>query len=631
MSDQQTLKFSDVIRNAGGISAGGDSLFADQVFLRGLQLGSRDFRKDGFLDPTFVPRDFQNVERVEVLKGPASVLYGSSSPAGMVNLITKKPLDARFVDANVTLGSFEQQRYTLDANGYATQSGNVLYRVNVAHEDSNTFKDFAFMSRTLVAPSITFKLNDETRLTYQAEYHNDHRRGDQGIPVVGGNPLALPPERYVGEPANDFLHTEEFRQSLVLTKELNEDWTFSIGGSSLFYQFPGSVTAASGNPVPGFFPDVPEPFFYRSRTDILQSDEQAHSLVANLAGDFHTGELRHQSLVGFEFAYLDSNSSYAYGAVNPIDVTNPVYLNPPTIPLGAALFPAYRQQRVGSYVQDLVHLNDYWKALGGARFDTVDLDFDRTLIFGAPVVANTNQNFDRITPRAGLVYQPFGDESLAYYFNYSQSFSPPGGGVYLNTGGLRPVTGETFEGGIKTMLVDGLTFNVAGFHTVRKNADLNTSSFFLVQVGEERSQGVEMNLLGQVTERLSAVVNYTYADVRLYDPLNPTFDGNRQRNVPFNSANLWSRFNLVQTDEQTFGAGLGLVYSDSRPGDLTNSFELPHYSRWDAGLFYNRGRFYTNLFIENLFDVNYAASSINNFQVFPGAPVNGRVLAGITF
>ena len=238
---------------------------------------------------------------------------------------------------------------------------------------------------------------------------------------------------------------------------------------------------------------------------------------------------------------------------------------------------------------------------------------------------------NRITPRAGVVFQPFADETLSYYVNYSQSFSPPSGGSYLNATGLRPITGETWEGGIKTKLLDGLTFNVAGFHTVRQNADLNTSSFFLVQVGEERSQGVEMNLLGQVTDRWSAVANYTYADVRLSDPTNPAFDGKRQRNVPFNSANFWSRYNLIQNQQHTLGVGLGLVYADGRPGDLANTFDLPAYGRWDGGLFYTRGRFYTNAYIENIFDVNYAASSINSFQVFAGSPVNGRVLAGFKF
>lgn len=632
MRDQQILQFKDVIRNAGGTSLGGDSFFADRIFIRGIELQSRDFRKDGFLDPTFVPRDFQNVERVEILKGPASFLYGSGSPAGIVNLITKKPLDDSFTDVNAMLGSFDQQRYTIDTNGWVNRGGSTLYRLNVAYEDSDTFRDESFLARLMIAPSITWKLDDYTRLTWLGEYHHDNRRGDQGVPVLFGDPLGLPPNRYVGEPANDQLKFKEYRQTLLLEHEISDSWTWTLGGHSLFYEFPGSVTAASGNPVPGVFPDVPEPFFYRQRTDIPRENEQSHSMITNLAGDFYTGDIWHQSVIGMEYVYFDSNATFNFGAVNPIDVTNPIYLNPPQIPLGGTDFPVYRQQRVGGYIQDLAHLTDQWKLLGGVRFDTLDLTFRRSLAFGGPPIPlDTEDNFERVTPRAGVIFQPFADESLACYFNYAQSFQPPGGGIYTNPGGLRPVTGETFEGGIKTMVLPDLMFNVAGFHTVRNNADLNTSSFFLVQVGEERSQGAEMNLYGDITDRLSAVANYTYADVRLFDPTNPLLDGTRQRNVPYNSANFWTRYNLVQNNEHTFGTALGLVYSDDRPGDLGNTFAIPTYSRWDAGLFYTRGSLYSNVYFENLFDKQYVASSINNFQLFPGAPFNVRAQVGVVY
>jgi len=632
MKDQQALQFNDVIRNAGGISTGGDTLFADRVMMRGFELQSRDYRKDGFLDPTFVPRDFQNIERVEILKGPASVLYGSGSPAGMVNLVTKKPLDAQFSDFGFTFGSWNRARYTVDNNGRVNQSGTVLYRLNMAQEDAESFRDYDFLSRTQISPTVSWQLSDATKLTWSGEWHRDNRRGYQGVPVVGGNPLALPPSRYVGEPENDYLHTQEFRQTLMLSHELSDNWTFNMGGSSLFYRFPGSVTAASGNPAPGFFPDVPQPYFYRSRTDIPKENEQSQSMIANLAGDFYTGELRHKALVGMEYVYFDSDSLYSFGAVNPIDVTNPVYLNPPTIPLGATGFPIFRQQRVGGYLQDLVEFTPQWKGLAGVRFDTVDFRFDRALFFGGPpAIFSSEQQFNRVTPRAGLIFQPFADESLAFYGNYTQSFAPPGGGIYVNPGNLKPILGEGYEVGVKTLLLEGLSLNAAGFYATRQNADLNTSSFFLTQVGEERSQGAEVTLLGQVSERLSTTANYTYADVRLFDAFDPTYNNKRQRNVPYNSANFWTRYNLVQDEVHTFGLALGLIYLDSRPGDLPNTFSLPAYSRWDMGAFYQRGRMNASLYAENIFDVQYATSSINQYQVFQGAPVNLRANVGITF
>ncbi len=628
MDDQIDLKFTDIIRNVGAAIQGADGLFPDRIFLRGFELQARDFRKDGFLDPTAVPRDFQNVERVEILKGPASTLYGASSPAGMVNVITKKPLEDSFSNIGFTFGSYNQARFTVDTNGFATQSGNVFYRVNAAQEDVQSFRDFNFTSRTLIAPSLTWKFDDDTRLTYLAEYHRDHRRGDQGIPAIGGNALALPGDTYVGEPANDFIHFAEFRQTLLLDHQINEDWSWRIGGSSLFYQFPATVTGASGNPIPGVFPDVPPPFFYRSRNNVIFDNEQSQSAIANLAGEFDLGGFTHNMVVGGEFVYFDSASLFTFGAVNPIDAANPVYTNPPAIPLGAADFPAFRQQRVGAYFQDLVTVTDRWKLVGGVRADNVNMDFDRTLIFGAPLTVNTEESFQRVSPRGGVIFQPFADDTLSIYYNYSRSFAPPSGGAYLNPTSLKPITGLQHELGIKTLLMEGLVLNAAGFYAERDNADLNTSSFFLTQIGRERSQGVELNLIGQVTERLNMVANYTYIDVLLSDPTNPLFDGKQQRNIPHNSANLWARYNLIQNETHTFGTALGLIYLDSRPGDLANSFDLPAYSRWDAGLYYNRGQFTSALYAENLFDVAYAASSVNAFQVFPGAPLNMRANVG---
>jgi iron complex outermembrane receptor protein len=185
--------------------------------------------------------------------------------------------------------------------------------------------------------------------------------------------------------------------------------------------------------------------------------------------------------------------------------------------------------------------------------------------------------------------------------------------------------------GVKTLLLDNLTVNAAGFYATRENADLNNTAFTLVQVASERSQGMELNVLGNITERWSATANYAYTDVRLFDPLTPAFDGNQQRNVPYNSANFWTRYNVIQDECQTFGGAIGLVYLDNRPGDLTNTFDLPSFARWDAGLFYNRGRGYASLYAENLFDKYYAASSIDALQVMPGAPANLRATVGFVY
>ncbi|QDU99062.1 TonB-dependent siderophore receptor [Lignipirellula cremea] len=614
LDDQNVLRFDDVIRNAGGVTKAADGLFPDRIFLRGLEVGSRNFRKDGFLDPTFVPRDFQNVERVEILKGPASVLYGAGDPAGLVNIITKKPVQDRFAHFGFTFGSYDQARYTLDANGYGSQSGNVLYRLNIAQEDVNSFVDYDGLSRTQISPVVTWLINEDTSLTWSGEWHRHNTIGFQGTPAINGDPLFLPPGRYIGEPANDFLQTEEFRQSLVLQHQINDEWSFSVGGYSLFYQYPGSTTSSAAQVAPA------PPLIVRSRNDIPLANEQSQSVIANLAGEFYTGELLHKAVLGVEYNYFDSASTFNSGFLpTPIDASDPTYSNPPAVPVFTSDFPVFRQQRVGGYLQDLVELNDYWKVLGGVRFDTVDFDFERNIGFGE---VETQQEFNRVSPRGGVVYQPLGDEVLSFYYSYAQSFNPPGGGIYLN-GNLQPVLGESHEAGIKTQLLEGLSLTASGFHITRQNDAFNVQSIVLVQVGEVRSQGAELNLVGALTDRWNVTANYTYTDARLSDP-DPLYNNNHARNVPFNTANVWTRYNFYQDRCQTFGAALGLVYLGERPADLENTLNLPGYSRWDGGLYYRRDRWNASLYVENLFDVQYAQSSVNTQQIYQGAPLNAR-------
>lgn len=644
LNDQQALQIQDVVRNAGGVvaSPNGGSFFYDEVFIRGIQLTSRDYRRDGFLDPTIVPRDFHNIDRIEILKGPASMLYGPGSPAGMINLVTKKPVDAQFAGLGYTFGAYQQSRYTVDANSRVTESGNVLVRFNGMQEDRNSFTQFDFLSRTGLAPSVTWLVNDSTAITYQADWHRDDRRGFQGLPVLGGDPEGLPQNAFVGLP-NDFFNTEEFRQSLVLTHELNENWTFRLGGYTLWDNYQTRVTRASDNFT--FLPPVPEPLFYRAQSSGA-SQEQSHSMIANLAGEFYTGELRHRSVIGTEYIYFDAASNFQLDPLTPDFATTPTFTSAPflPLPLQASDVPVFRQQRVGVYAQDLVDLTPQWKVLGGVRLDSTRFTYDRdNVIFGMGTgPLSSQQDFFRASPRGGLIFQPFADETLAGYFNYSQSFQPPGGGIYtngtfINPTPLKPILGEIYEAGIKTTLLENLTLNACGFYITRENAELYDGAAFFAQVGEERSRGAEVNLLGNITDRWSAVANYTYVDVRLYDPnfavngIPMPLNGQRQRSVPFNSGNIWTRYNLIQDEVHTFGAALGMIASDLRPGDLANSFFLPGYTRWDSGVYYNRGQFNANVYLENIFDTYYDTSSLSAYQVYPGAPFNVRATVAYVF
>ena len=649
--DQQALQIDDLLRDIGGAVKVGNQQRPDAFFLRGFEVRARDYRKNGFLDPTYTPRDFADVERVEILKGPASVLYGAGQPAGTVNLITKKPLDTSMYEGGVQFGSFGLERYTIDATGPMNEGKSLLYRINAAYEDEGSFRDFGFVERSFVAPSLTWVLDCNTTLNWEGEYVNDRRRLDTGVAAINNDPAALPISRFLGEPSNDFQHYYDYRQTLMLTHRINDDWAWNFGGYSVFYGGPSSATYPVAY-VDGMVGPLGQDVFFRSRENIDPFQEQYHSTIANISGKFSGDVVTHNVVVGTEQGWLVSDGFRAVQSIpdgtDPttwlaIDGVHPIYDNPnfglpnPATPF--AFQSNFFENRHGVYAQDMIDLGEHWKLLTGVRYDHVDTVFDREIAIQPyfDQSARTVQSFDHGSPRVGIVYQPV-PEKLSYYAMYSDSFDPPDGGPRLTLDPLRPELGQSWEGGIKAKPLHGLTLTLAGFYITKENVtvDLFDAPFFeTTQVGRQRNQGVEFDAVGQLAERWSVLANWCYVDTLLNDTANPLFDGQPARGVPHNTINVWSRYNVIQDEQRTLGLALGAIYVGQRLGDYlpptSPQFFLPDYTRWDAGVYYKRGRLDTSLYLENVFDARYYTSSISQFQIMPGAPFTVRAQAAWQF
>ena len=231
-----------------------------------------------------------------------------------------------------------------------------------------------------------------------------------------------------------------------------------------------------------------------------------------------------------------------------------------------------------------------------------------------------------------MIYEPLPD-TLSFYAMHSESFDPPDGGPYVEVAPLKPEFGQVWEGGMKMKPADNLTLAAAGYYMVKENVSVYLpDGFHLEQVGGQRSQGVELSAAGKLTERWSLLANYAYTDTLLSDPTpGSAINGQRALGVPYNSASVWSRYNLIADQCQTLGVGLGLVYVGDRLGDYYSPLVLPGYTRCDAGVYYRRGRLDASLFIENLFDTVYYTSSINQYEVFPGVPINVKGQVTVKF
>ena len=296
-------------RHRRGGQVGNQQFRTDSFFLRGFEVRARDYRKNGFLDPTYTPRDFANVERIEVLKGPASMLYGAGQPSGMVNLITKKPLDQAMYDGGVQFGSFGLQRYTIDATGPIERGQkSLLYRINAAYEDDDSFRDFGFIERTFVSPvaDVGARLRHDADLGGRIRQRPPAARHGRGRHQrQPGGPAHQPLPRRAVERFPALTSTTAKR--LMLTHQINEDWAWNFGGYSVFYGGPSSATYPGGLRRRPDSRRLGQDVFFRSRQNIGPWQEQYQSAIANVSGKFYGDVVTHNVVLGTEQGWLISD------------------------------------------------------------------------------------------------------------------------------------------------------------------------------------------------------------------------------------------------------------------------------------------------------------------------------------
>jgi len=655
--DQQALGVNDLVKDLGAAALTFDPR-RDSLNVRGFEIQDRDIRWNGFLDPFTPFRDLANIQRIELLKGPASFLYGAGQPSGILNYITKTPEAAPSTEFTVTGGSFGLIRTTVDTMGAMDPEGQFLFRLNAAYQHADSFRDFGFDERTLVAPAFTWIIDPQTALKLEAQYTNDRRRFDTGVVVIDGAIIDVPRSRFLNQP-DDSERESDYKIAAMLYHQFDECWTARIGGFVTWLDAPEEATAPF-QMIPGLSPTAlgfPPTTIFRQEQDLDLRHEQYYSIIAELNGKFDTGSFRHNFLAGTELGYLNSKEAaatsdpfplvplpfppfFAPFPSSPLNYADPNY-NVPPAPLVGSFQSHLEQQRYGFYAQDLIDLNEHWKLLAGVREDILLQNFGNGLnsvVAGTPLgsfpfTESANQYY-HTTPRVGLVYQPV-PQVLSFYGAYSMSFDPPVSGIFANPQDIKPETGQIVEGGMRLELFSSrLTLTAAGFYITKHNVseqDPTTVLPVIIQVGEERSQGAELGAVGKITDWWSILANYAYVDARTLSDADPTFVGQRLPNAPFNNLNIWTRVNLIDNCCQTLGVGLGVVCQSSRPGDLQDSFSMPGFTRWDAGVFYRRGRLSANLYFENIFDVNYYTSAQNDLAVFPGAPFTMRATVGVKF
>ncbi|WP_323942052.1 TonB-dependent receptor [Aeromonas hydrophila] len=610
---QPTL--SEALTGIPGVNASGDTRF-DGVNIRGFS-ASNDFYLDGFRDDMQYTRDLGNTERVEVLKGPAAVLYGRGSTGGIVNRVSKKPQKGLESSVSAQVGSFDSRRLAADLNGEAGEQ--VQVRLNLAQEDKDSFRNGVTSKRTLLAPSVNWEINDKLNWLVQYERNEHDRTPDRGIPGVNGRPADVPKEYVYSDTRRDFIDDVAQSTRSRLTWDINDQWQLrqQLGYTSLDSQFDNTyVTSVKGDQV--------------TRSRWLQ-DLKANSLISNTEaeGQLQTGPIEHRLLVGFEQNWQERTPKL-YQNATAIPAGN--LYDPGSLPTydGAMKLSSDANHKVrgyGLYVQDQLSLGD-WHLLAGLRRDDFTVTSRRNDLNKEETVSVTS-----LSPRLGLVWNPI--EEHAFYVSYSKTFTPVGGELIGITPGdknnnLDPQHTRLYEGGVKSDWLDGrlaTTLSLYRLEMYNKRSKDPLDPTKVILTGLQRTEGIELSARAQLTDEL-----YLRGGIAIQDAEQVKADADLQGKRPMNvSRQNGELFAGYQSGKQGWFGETGVIAVGDRFADNANTTTLPGYARFDARAGYRWQQWETQLSVENLTDHDYFVSATSASQIMPGTPRQLHLSAAYRF
>lgn len=578
LEDQQATSMADALSNVSSIQRGNTHGGSVESFIvRGFQ--GTTYAIDGVLTNSLSVRpeiltDLAGVERIEVLKGPASVLYGRGNPGGLINVVTRRPTLVPQAQVKLQGGDFDLRRAQAWIGGPLSAEHGLAGSLAMAHQTEGSFRDlYRDSHRRYIAPSLSWAPNDTTRLDMGLEYTETDAQYDRGLQVIGGRV----DKRYKVFLEEPWSHSDSDKTAawFKLEHDLN-DWltlrqvTRWDHSNKYMLNISQRTLQADGRTL------------VRRATDF---DEEQRSLSAQFEAiaRFTTGGLGHQLLAGVETVKGKRSVTMLRASVASLDIWNPVHGAQP----GAFSFgedSRFDQESYGVYLQDQIDLNEQWKLLLGVRWDQVsqrNRNYTATGSFNDIDIDPTDTS-----PRAGLVYQP--TERLALYLSYSTSFAPQN---RLTRDGsvLDPETGEQYEVGAKYELIpERLSATLSAFEIRRENLSATDplDTAYSIQTGEQRVRGLELDVSGEISDGWNVIGNIAVLDAKLVKDTRLE-EGNRLEGVPVVSGSLWSTYQLQDGALQGLGFGAGVFFAGKRYGDLANSYSASGYGRLDMSVFYD--------------------------------------------
>jgi len=583
MKARQTDTFADAFKYTPGFMAqpNGFSRAADDYTIRGFNVGSgtggilKDGMKmqasvyDGGLDP-------YAFERLEMIKGASSVLYGQLSPGGLINAVTKRPTSIPWHELNLEYGSFNRKQISGDFSGPLDDDGKYSYRLTGLLRESDTQTDYINDDKQYIAPAFTWHPNDDTSLTFLASY--------QKIKTKFATPLnynmtsysktpgtKISRDQFVGEPDFDRFNTEMksigylFNHQFSDTLKLSHALRYMDAEGDFDYM---NAFAISGNTLTRYYSKRHE------HSTGLTTD-------TNLTWTLDALNAEHQVMAGADYYHKTYDSSRYIGLGTSLDLSNIQYGNNPTI-TAADSGSRLTSDQFGVYLQDQMTWNKKWVLLLGARNDWSESRTTRHIN-----QAKTVQSDHKATGRVGAVY--LADNGLAPFISYSQSFNPASG-TDRQGNSFKPTEGEQYEAGIRFQPAKSKTMLSMAIYQLTQTHSLTTDpvdSSYNVQTGEVRSRGLELEAKSEVTPNLNVISSYAYTDARVTKDNNPVKQGSRVEGVPYHTASLWSDYRLtsIGLSQVTLGAGARYV-GTTKTSPLISNDSIPAYVLFDSKISY---------------------------------------------
>lgn len=637
MDDQQDITVQDsIVGNVSSVQPASDA-FYDGFNIRGFD--NANIFRDDLRVQALSHLETANLQSIEVLKGPAAMLFGRLEPGGIVNLVVKRPLDVPYSSIQEQTGSWGLTHTTVDATGPITDDKTWLYRINLDYTHTDSFRNFVFSQDAFIAPTITYHPIEQFRINLDGEYQNTIfvADSDNAIPAIGTRPAPIPISRYLMDPAVTVTNPSRQEREFIgydATFDITKDWSVTNRFAWFNVNYAQRLTDYNSvNEITGVI--------QRADWDVNFPRVTVSSNM-DLNGKLDTGPLHHAVLAGVDYYAFDEGSNcncFAGNAptVGPINMFLPTYSLYGYIKPPPNFFFTFREAWKGVYAQDFISLlDDKLHLLVGGRYDWADSGSGfSTTSFVAAEEAFQN-TFDRgFSPHVGAVVQPL--PWLSFYGNYVRSLGATNGLPAPGGPPLPPETGTQWEGGAKAEFFDSRLTATVAYYDITKTNVLQSipGTQFSTPIGLVESKGAEFDISGRINDNWSLIGSYAFDSAHIVRGQGFTVtgdqvdeSGNRLQNVPYDAASLWVKYDALG-DLKGLSAGGGVVFVGERQGDNVNSFQLPAYTRFDTMILYHLQQpaempwmknLTAQLNIKNLFDTTYYKNSLDRFSIYPGTP-----------